>query len=90
MAAATAIRTINIAAQAATMVAVSIEGAQSSEGALLCEAELQSVGGARMLPIVVDAVLPIVVVDAGGKQLNVDARPDWRQCTTRGRAIDCA
>ena len=59
MAAAIVIRTINIAAQAATMVA---EGARSSEGALLCEAELQYVGGARMLPIVV-----IVVVDADGK-----------------------
>jgi hypothetical protein len=39
-----------------------IEGARSSEGALLCEAGLQYVGGARMLPIVV-----IVVVDAEGK-----------------------
>ncbi len=54
--AAIVIRTINIAAQAATMVA---EGARSSEAALLCEAELQYVGGARMLPI--------VVVDADGK-----------------------
>ena len=62
MAAATVIRTINIAAQAATMVAEFIEGARSSEGALLCEAELPYVGGARMLPIVV-----IVVVDADGK-----------------------
>jgi hypothetical protein len=71
MAAAIAIRATNIAAQAAIMAAESIEGARSSEGALLCEAELQSVGGARMLPIVADAVLPIVVVvDAGGKQLE--------------------
>jgi hypothetical protein len=68
MAAAIVIRPINIAAQAATMVAEFIAGAQSSEGALLCAAELQSVGGVRMLPIVVDAVLPIVVVvDADGK-----------------------
>ena len=66
MAAATVIRTINIAAQAATMVAEFIEGARSSEGALLCEAELQYVGGARMLRIVADG-LPIVVVDADGK-----------------------
>ena len=58
MAAAIVIRTINIAAQAATMVAEFIEGARSSEGALLCEAA-QYVGGARMSPIVV-----IVVVDA--------------------------
>ena len=62
MAAAIVIRTINLAAQAATMVAEFIEGARSSEGALLCEAELQY-GGARMLPIVV-----IVVVDADGKR----------------------
>ena len=66
MVAAIVIRTINIAAQAATMVAEFIGGGRSSEGALLCEAELQYVGGARMLPIVVDA-LPIVVVDADGK-----------------------
>ena len=59
MAAAIVIRTINIAAQAATMVAEFIEGARSSEGALLCEAGPQYVGGARMSPIVV-----IVVVDA--------------------------
>ena len=58
MAAAIVIRTINIAAQAATMAAELIEGARSSEGALLCEAA-QYVGGARMSPIVV-----IVVVDA--------------------------
>jgi hypothetical protein len=50
------IRTINIAAQAATIVAEFIEGARSSEGALLCEAELQYVGGARTF-----------VVDADGK-----------------------
>jgi hypothetical protein len=62
MAAAIVIRTINIAAQAATMVAEFIEGARSSEGALLCEAELRYVGGARMLRIVVT-----VVVDADGK-----------------------
>jgi len=61
MAAAIVIRTINIAAQAATMVAEFIEGARSSEGALLCEAA-QYVGGARMSPIVVI----VVVVDADG------------------------
>ncbi len=61
MAAAIVIRTINIAAQAATMAVEFIEGARSSEGALLCEAGLQYVGGARMSPIVV-----IVVVDADG------------------------
>jgi hypothetical protein len=44
------------------VVAEFIEGAQSSEGALLFEAELQSVGGVRLLPVLVDAV-----VDAGGK-----------------------
>ena len=66
MAAAIVIRTINIAAQPATPVAEFTEGPRSSEGALLCEAELQYVGGARMLPIVVDA-LPIVVADADGK-----------------------
>jgi len=60
MAAAIVIRTINIAAQAATMAAEFIEGARSSEGALLCEGA-QCVGGARMSPIVV-----IVVVDADG------------------------
>src|SRR6476646_1594028 len=54
-------RTINIAAQAATMAAEFIVGARSSEGALLCEAGLQYVGGARMSAIVV-----IVVVDADG------------------------
>ncbi len=62
MAAAIVIRTINIAAQAATMVAEFIEGARSSEGALLCEAGPQYVGGARMSPIVVI----VVVVDADG------------------------
>ena len=65
MAAATVIRTINIAAQPATPVAEFTEGPRSSEGAPLCEA-LQYVGEARMLPIVVDA-LPIVVVVADGK-----------------------
>jgi hypothetical protein len=58
MAAAIVIRPINIAAQAATMVAEFIEGAQSSEGAPLCAAELQSV---------VDEVLPIEVVHADDK-----------------------
>ena len=62
MAAAIVIRTINIAAQAATMAAEFIEGARSSEGALLCEAGPQYVGGARMSPIVVI----VVVVDADG------------------------
>jgi len=66
MAAAIVIRTINIAAHPATMVAGFIEGLRSSEGALLCEA-LQYVGGARMLPIVVDALPIVVVVDADGK-----------------------
>ena len=42
------------------MAAEFIEGARSSEGALLCEGA-QCVGGARMSPIVV-----IVVVDADG------------------------
>jgi hypothetical protein len=60
--AAIVIRTIKIAAQAPTMVAEFIQGAQSSEGALLCEAELQSVGGVQLLPVVADAV-----VDADGK-----------------------
>jgi hypothetical protein len=55
MAVATVIRTINIAARAPTTGAEFIEGAPSSHGALLCEAELQYVGGARMLPIVVHA-----------------------------------
>ena len=59
MAAAIVIRTINIAAQPATMAVEFIEEARSSEGAPLCEAGLQCVGGARMSPIVV-----IVVVDA--------------------------
>jgi hypothetical protein len=54
MAAAIVIRPINIAAQGARF----IEGAQSSEGAPLCAAELQSV---------VDEVLPIEVVHADGK-----------------------
>ena len=62
MVAAIVIRTINIAAQAATMAAEFIEGVQSSEGALLCEAGLQYVGGARMSPIVVI----VVVADADG------------------------
>ena len=61
MAAAIVIQTINIAAQAATMAAEFIEGARSSEGALLCEGA-QYVGGARMSPIVVI----VVVVDADG------------------------
>ena len=61
MAAAIVIRTINIAAQAATMVAESIAGARLSEGALLCEAELRYVDGARMLRLV------DVVVDGDGK-----------------------
>jgi hypothetical protein len=60
--AAIVIRTIKIAAQAPTMVAEFIQGAQSSEGVLLCEAELQSVGGVQLLPVVADAV-----VDADGK-----------------------
>ena len=71
--AAIVIRPINIAAQAATMVAEFIEGALFIEGerwldgeALFIEGELQSVGGARMLPVVA-AVLPIVVVDAGDR-----------------------
>jgi hypothetical protein len=70
--AAIVIRPINIAAQA--MVAEFIEGALFIEGerwldgeARFIEGELQSVGaGVRMLPVV-DAVLPIVVVDADGK-----------------------
>ena len=65
MAAAIVIRTINIAARVATTVAEFIEGARSSHGALLCEAE-QYVGGAHMLHIVVDA-LPIVGVGADGE-----------------------
>ena len=68
------IRPINIAAQAPPMVAEFIEGALFIEGerwldgeARFIEGELQSVGaGVRMLPVV-DAVLPIVVVDADGK-----------------------
>jgi hypothetical protein len=60
--AATVIRTIKIAARAPTMVAEFIQGAQSSEAALRCEAELQSEGGVQLLPVVADAV-----VDAGGK-----------------------
>ena len=62
MAAAIVIRTINIAAQPATMAVEFIEEARSSEGAPLCEAGLQCVGGARMSPIVVI----VVVVDADG------------------------
>ena len=49
------------------VVAEFIEGAQSSEGALLCEAELPSVDGVRLLPVLVDAV-----VDAGGKHRLLD------------------
>jgi hypothetical protein len=66
MAAAIVIRTINIAAHLATMVAEFIQGPRSSEGALLCEA-LPYVGGARMLPIVADALPIVAVVDADGK-----------------------
>jgi hypothetical protein len=65
MAAAIVIRTIKIAAQAPTMVAEFIQGAQSSEEALLCEAELRSAeGGLRLAPVV-----PVVDagVGAGGK-----------------------
>jgi hypothetical protein len=83
MAAAIVIRPINIAAQAATMVAEFIAGAQSSEAALLCEAELRFVGGGRMLPIVVDAVLPIVVVDAGGKHSGWLRLKDWSSIESR-------
>jgi hypothetical protein len=64
MAAAIVTRTMNIAAEVAEF----IEAAPSSEGALLCEAEPQCVGGARMLPIIVVVrASPIVVVDADGK-----------------------
>jgi hypothetical protein len=48
------------------MVAEFTAAVRSSEGALLCEAEPQCGGGARMLPIAVRA-LPIVEVDADGK-----------------------
>jgi hypothetical protein len=67
------IRTIKIAAQAPTMVVAEfIAGAQSSEGALLREAELQSAGGVQLLPVVVDAV-----VDAGGKHCGRLTLLDW-------------
>ena len=56
------------------MAAEFIEGARSSEGALLCEAA-QYVGGARMSPIVV-----IVVVDADGNTLRAPmARKDAKR-----------
>jgi hypothetical protein len=64
MAAAIVTRIMNIAAQAATMVAEFIEAVRSSEAALLCEAEPQCVGGARMLPIIaLDAVRTLLIVE---------------------------
>ena len=64
MAAAIVIRPINIVARAATMVAESIEGAQFIEGAQWLDGEARFIEAE--LPIVVDAVLPIVAVDGDG------------------------
>jgi hypothetical protein len=58
------IRPINIVARAATMVAESIEGAQFIEGAQWLDGEARFIEAE--LPIVVDAVLPIVAVDGDG------------------------
>jgi hypothetical protein len=64
MAAAIVIRPINIVARAATMVAEPIEGAQFIEGAQWLDGEARFIEAE--LPIVVDAVLPIVAVDGDG------------------------
>ena len=56
------------------MVAESIEEAQFIEGAQWLDGEARFIEAE--LPIVVDAVLPIVVVDADGKHNN--APPHWR------------
>jgi hypothetical protein len=73
--AAIVIRTFKIAAPAPTMVAAFIQGAQSSEGALPCEAELRSEAG--VLPVVVDAV-----VEADGNHSGRLRLPDWSSIET--------